>query len=122
MIFDLDCITNFVYKNRYMSNDVQREILLSFFKVHILHHAAEEPIYGQSIINELRRHGYDVSPGTIYPVLKRMESRGWLVATDAKRASSKDRQEYVLTGEGKKILTELCKKVAELYEEVCLHK
>ncbi|HAE40030.1 MAG TPA: PadR family transcriptional regulator, partial [Candidatus Riflebacteria bacterium] len=45
-----------------MSNDVQREILLSFFKVHILHHAAEEPVYGQSIIQELRRHGYDVSP------------------------------------------------------------
>lgn len=105
-----------------MSNDVQREILLSFFKVHILHHAAEEPVYGQSIINELRRHGYDVSPGTIYPVLKRMESRGWLVGTDAKRASSKDRQEYVLTNEGKKILAELREKVVELYEEVCLHK
>lgn len=101
---------------------MQREILLSFFKVHILHHAAEEPVYGQSIINELRRHGYDVSPGTIYPVLKRMESRGWLVGTDAKRASSKDRQEYVLTNEGKKILAELREKVVELYEEVCLHK
>ena len=105
-----------------MSNDVQREILLSFFKVHILHHAAEEPVYGQSIIQELRRHGYDVSPGTIYPVLKRMETRGWLAATGAKRASSKDRQEYVLTSEGKKILAELREKVVELYEEVCLHK
>ena len=101
---------------------MQREILLSFFKVHILHHAAEEPVYGQSIIQELRRHGYDVSPGTIYPVLKRMETRGWLAVTDTKRSSSKDRQEYVLTSDGKKILAELREKVVELYEEVCLHK
>jgi DNA-binding PadR family transcriptional regulator len=105
-----------------MSNEIQREILLSFFKVHILHHAAEEPVYGQSIMQELRRHGYEVSPGTIYPVLKRMEARGWLATSDSKRVSSKDRLEYTLTAEGKKVLAELREKVAELYEEVCLHK
>ncbi len=105
-----------------MSNEIQREILLSFFKVHILHHAAEEPVYGQSIMQELRRHGYEVSPGTIYPVLKRMEARGWLAASDSKRASSKDRLEYTLTADGKKVLEELRGKVVELYEEVCLHK
>ena len=105
-----------------MDNNVQREILLSFFKVHILHHAAEEPVYGQSILQELRRHGYDVSPGTIYPILKRMESRGWLSVTGSERTSTKDRLEYVLTDEGRKILVDLREKVAELYEEVCLHK
>ncbi len=105
-----------------MSNEIQREILLSFFKVHILHHASEEPVYGQSIMQELRRHGYEVSPGTIYPVLKRMEARGWLAASDSKRTSSKDRLEYTLTTEGKKVLDELREKVVELYEEVCLHK
>lgn len=118
----IDFITNFVYKIRYMSDNVQREILLSFFKVHILHHAAEEPVYGQSIMQELRRHGYEVSPGTIYPILKRMEARGWLVATDSKRTSNKDRLEYTLTSEGRNILAGLRSKVSELYEEVCLHE
>ncbi len=105
-----------------MIPNLQREILLSFFKVHILHHAAEEPVYGQSIMQELRRHGYDVSPGTLYPILKRMEARGWLVASDSNRTSSKDKLEYTLSAEGRKVLADLRSKIAELYEEVCLNK
>ncbi len=56
-----------------------REILLAFWKVHILHHAAQEPIVGQWIMRELRQHGYDVSGGTLYPLLARMEA-AWLAA------------------------------------------
>ena len=59
-------------------NIATREILLSFWKVHILHHAGEEPIHGQWVLTELRRHGYDISPGTLYPLLHRMERHGWL--------------------------------------------
>lgn len=50
-------------------NVATREILLSFRKVHILHHASEKPIHGQWVLTELRRHGYDISPGTLYPLL-----------------------------------------------------
>ncbi|MPY87028.1 MAG: hypothetical protein GEU99_03820 [Luteitalea sp.] len=57
---------------------VTREILLGFWKVHILHHAAERPVVGQWMLGELRRHGYDLSPGTLYPLLKRMQRNGWL--------------------------------------------
>jgi DNA-binding PadR family transcriptional regulator len=49
-----------------------REILLSLWKIHILHHAAAGPVVGLWMLQELRRHGYDVSPGTIYPLLRRM--------------------------------------------------
>ena len=59
-------------------NIATREILLSFWKVHILHHASEEPVHGQWVLTELRRHGYDISPGTLYPLLHRMERHGWL--------------------------------------------
>ncbi len=48
---------------------LQREILLGFWKVHILHHATEGPVVGQWMLTELRRHGYEVSPGTLYPIL-----------------------------------------------------
>ena len=51
---------------------INREILLSFWKVHVLHHAAEGAVIGQWMLKELRHHGYDVSPGTLYPLLKRM--------------------------------------------------
>ncbi|MEX2214646.1 MAG: helix-turn-helix transcriptional regulator [Phycisphaeraceae bacterium] len=57
---------------------VARELLLSFWKVHMLHHAAEGAVVGQWRLQELRRHGYEVSPGTLYPLLQRMERNGSL--------------------------------------------
>ena len=58
--------------------DIFRDIFLAFVRVHILHHAAEGPIYGLEMIHELARHGYDLSPGTLYPMLHAMERRGYL--------------------------------------------
>jgi PadR family transcriptional regulator, regulatory protein PadR len=99
-----------------MSEDpaLRREILLAFWKVHILHHAAESPVYGQWILEELRRHGYSVSPGTIYPLLKRMHNLGWLRAL----ASSGGRQEYRLSARGRLVLRTLRGHIRELREEV----
>jgi len=37
--------------------------------------ADEEPIYGLAMIEELRRHGYEPSPGTLYPILHSLEAR-----------------------------------------------
>jgi PadR family transcriptional regulator, regulatory protein PadR len=101
------------------ASPLAREILLAFWKVHILHHAAEGPVYGQWVLDELRRHGYDLSPGTLYPLLKRMEARGWLKAQD-QPASGKfhARREYRLTPAGRKILKKLRAMVAELHHEV----
>jgi DNA-binding PadR family transcriptional regulator len=95
-----------------------REVLLSFWKVHILHHAAERPIYGQWIAEELRRHGYNISPGTLYPLLKRMEANGWLKASATVHSSGHGRKEYRLTKEGAKVLKFLRAWVKELYREV----
>src|SRR3990172_4099686 len=101
-------------------NTLTREILLSFWKVHILHHAAEGPIYGQWIISELRRHGYDISPGTLYPLLQRMASRGWLKPDDLGNGGPHARHNYQLTPEGRKILDLIRVQVAELHREVVL--
>jgi DNA-binding PadR family transcriptional regulator len=98
---------------------VTREFLLSFWKVHILHHAEEGPVYGQWIAGELRRHGYHISPGTLYPLLRRMESNGWLksgVSTSEPRAHP--RKEYRLTREGAKLLAFIRTQVEELHHEV----
>lgn len=66
-----------------MDKYLNREILLSFWKAHVLHHAAEGPVVGQWMLNELRRHGYEVSPGTLYPPLRRciLRPQGFAVAT-----------------------------------------
>jgi PadR family transcriptional regulator len=78
---------------------------MSFWKVHILHHAAQRPIVGQWMLDELREHGYRVSPGTLYPVLRRMETRGWLRSRRDADRGPRARREYTLTPKGREVLT-----------------
>jgi len=97
-----------------------REILLSFWKVHILHHAGEEPIHGQWILTELRRHGYEISPGTLYPLLNRMKRLGWLGCKTEPGGGRRARKDYRLTPQGRKVLALIRDQLKELYEEVVL--
>ncbi len=99
-----------------------REILLGFWKVHILHHAANGPVVGQWMMQELRRHGYDVSPGTIYPLLHRMQRRGWLRCEVDAAAGPRARRHYFLTDRGREMLRFLTRQVDELYREVVATK
>ena len=98
--------------------EVEREILLSFWKVHILHHAEKEPVVGRWIIRELRRHGYEVSPGTLYPLLARMERRGWLKCKVDPDGGPRARKDYSLTRKGRQVLSLLRAQVEELHREV----
>lgn len=100
--------------------ELEREILLSFWKVHILHHAETRRIFGHWVIRELRRHGYEVSPGTLYPLLNRMAERGWLSVKVDPEGGLRARKEYSLTRKGRRVLGVLRGQVEELYREVVL--
>ena len=95
-----------------------REILLAFWKVHILHHARCAPVHGQWMLSELRRHGYELSPGTLYPLLHRMERLGWLKGRSDPRGGRRARRDYRLTPAGAKVLEHIRKQIEELHEEV----
>ncbi len=97
---------------------VSREILLSFWKVHVLHHAGEAPVHGHWMLTELRRHGYEISPGTLYPMLARMERLGWLKGRRDPRGGRRARKDYRLTKEGRRVLDLLRAPLRELQEEV----
>ena len=97
---------------------VNREILLSFWKVHVLHHAAEGEVIGNWMLEELRHHGYDVSPGTLYPLLKRMEKNGWLTSSADDKRGPKAPRSYKITPEGRKVLKIVQKQLRELGVEV----
>jgi len=97
---------------------LHQEILLSFWKIHILHHAAQGPIYGQGMLEELRGHGYRISPGTLYPLLDRMERSGWLRGKKDPSAGSRARRDYSLTAEGRRALKRIRRSLEELHEEV----
>src|SRR5262245_63574174 len=103
-----------------MRDPIAREFLLAFWKVHILHHAADgRGVYGQWMLEELHRHGYRLSPGTLYPMLARMASRGWLRA--AEPARSKAARVYHLTPRGHDVLNQIRAALDELYGEVAEH-
>ena len=99
-----------------MRDPVEREFLLAFWKVHILHHAAEERgVYGQWMLEELHHHGYRISPGTLYPILTRMAARGWLRASASRRAN--EPRVYRLTARGAAVLGRIQLALGELYGE-----
>ena len=94
-----------------------REFFLGFIKIHILHHAGEEPVYGLALIGELRRHGYELSPGTLYPVLHQLETAGYLRRLN-RVVGGKVRKYYVLTRRGGQALSDARGKIGELVGEV----
>lgn len=56
------------------------DLLSGLVRLHVLHHASLHPVYGQWMIDELARHGYRLSPGTLYPMLAKMERDGYLTS------------------------------------------
>jgi PadR family transcriptional regulator PadR len=94
-----------------------QELLSGLVRLHILHHAAEGELYGQWMIEELARHGYRLSPGTLYPMLHAMERKGYLKAR-RERVGRSVRRFYRATSLGRKALQEAMQKVRELFTEM----
>lgn len=94
-----------------------QELYIGLVRLHVLHHAAEGPIFGLGIIEELGRHGYRLGPGTIYPLLHGMKRRGWL-RMDSEIVEGRKRKVYEATAEGRKALALARNRVRELYEEM----
>lgn len=100
-----------------MADDVLRHLFLGFIRLHILYHVERESLCGVELMEELRRHGYDVGPGTIYPVLHRMQAAG-LINGAEKIVRGKRRKNFRATAAGRKLLREARSKLRELAAEV----
>jgi len=94
-----------------------REFLLGFIKIHILHHAAREKIYGKEFQCELARHGYSLSFGTIYPVFHKLERDGYL-CSEKENAGGRVRKYYSITQKGRRALEYSKSKTRELFTEL----
>lgn len=94
-----------------------RDFFLGSIKIHILYHAAVEPIYGAYLMEELASHGYNISPGTLYPTLKQLHNKGFLDKYE-ENVKGKVRKYYVITEEGRELLEESKQQVRELALEV----
>ena len=100
-----------------MKKVIMRKIVNGLIYIHILHHAEIEPIYGVWMLEELEHHGYLVSPGTLYPILKSMVEEG-LLEKEERNVGGKIRKYYKATDEGIKILKELKENLKELTRDV----
>ena len=100
-----------------MDNQTLRDFFLGFIKIHILYHAAKEPIYGQEFSEELKRHGYEVSFGTLYPIFHKLEAKG-LLTSKKQLVNGKIRKYYFITTYGKNMLDESREKAKELVNEL----
>jgi PadR family transcriptional regulator, regulatory protein PadR len=94
-----------------------QELLTGFIRLHILHHAAEHDIYGNWMIEELARHGYRLSPGTLYPLLHGLQKRGYLESRQ-ERTGRTTRRLYRATPAGREALAIARAKARELFREL----
>lgn len=102
-------------------NATHQDFYSGLIRLHILHHACKGELFGLWMIEELGRHGYKLSPGTMYPLLHSLEERGLLVSK-AKREGKRYRKLYRATPAGRRALVAAKEKVRELFGELFEHK
>jgi len=94
-----------------------RDLYSGLIRLHILHHAEKEPVFGLGMIEELARHGHRLSAGTLYPILHGLEAKGYL-RSRKRRNGSKIRRVYRATPAGRRALASARGKVRELFGEL----
>ena len=94
-----------------------KEFYGGLIRLHILHHAAQAPVFGLWLMEELRRHGYRIGPGTLYPIQHGLEERGFLRSTTLSEGRSVRRM-YSATAQGRRTLKRAKSKVRELFGEI----
>src|ERR1017187_3184722 len=104
-------------KVEYITGGHDRDLYSGLIRLHVLHHAAHEPIFGLGMVEELARHGYGISPGTLYPLLHGLEKKGYLRAAEMRNGKSR-RKVYRATPLGRNALRSAGGKVRELFREL----
>jgi DNA-binding PadR family transcriptional regulator len=100
------------------NSDIHHDLYSGLIRLHVLHHAVHEPpVFGLGMIEELARHGYRISPGSLYPLLHGMEKRGYLRSREQREGRS-IRRLYQATPHGRRALAAVTGKVQELFREL----
>ena len=100
-----------------MKDPLLHDLYLGFIRIHILYHAGKERVYGAALMEELARHGYQVGPGTLYPMLHALEEKGLLVS-ELEVVGGKRRRYYHITAIGADALENARAHTLELIREI----
>ncbi len=89
-----------------VSQNIVLELRRGVIVLAVLSELTEEQ-YGYSLLKRLSDHGMEVDQGTLYPLLRRLESQG-LVQSDWRIADeARPRRYYVISPRGQQALTQL---------------
>jgi DNA-binding PadR family transcriptional regulator len=100
------------------NSDIDHDLYSGLIRLHVLHHAVHEPpVFGLGMIEELARHGYHISPGSLYPMLHSLEKKGYLRSSEQRDGRS-IRRVYRATPQGRRALAAIKTKVRELFHEL----
>jgi PadR family transcriptional regulator PadR len=103
--------------------DPKRQISLAFWqglvKLVVLQQAGQGPVYGGKLRKYLHDWGYDISPGSLYPLLHHLE-RAALLQCRIKIFRGRTRKYYQLTPQGQECLEALRREVSAVVREVIL--
>ncbi len=100
-----------------MKDPLLHDLYMGFIRIHILYHAGKERVYGAALMEELARHGYQVGPGTLYPMLHALEEKGLLVS-ELEVVGGKRRRYYHITAIGADALENARAHTLELIREI----
>jgi DNA-binding PadR family transcriptional regulator len=104
-------------KRKLRQDRAEQDFYRGMIRLHILHHASKKAVFGFWFIEELARHGYRLSPGTLYPQLHEMERRGYL-RSEKKQWGGRIRRVYRATPAGRMVLRVAKVRVRELFGEL----
>lgn len=93
------------------------ELLRGAVRLHVLHHASQGPVHGAWMAGELERHGYRISPGTLYPTLHRMEREALLTSVNVV-VDGRSRRVYRATPAGLDALSDGILTLKEMAHEI----
>lgn len=91
--------TNEMYDNT--TNELRRGVIVLAVLSQL-----DESQYGYSLLKLLSEKGLELDQGTLYPLLRRLESQG-LLQSDWKIETSRPRRYYIISPEGKQLLPKL---------------
>ena len=103
--------------NHQPSKARHRELYSGLIRLHVLYHASKKPVFGLEMIEELARHGYTLSPGTMYPLLHGLAKKGLLRPMRTRRRRN-SRLVYRATAAGHAALAVAKDKLQELFGEL----
>jgi PadR family transcriptional regulator, regulatory protein PadR len=101
--------------------DLRRQMMQSFWqgilKFFVLQKIAQGPAYGGRLKKQLSECGYDISPGSLYPLLHALE-KGSLVSSRVKIFKGRARKYYEITNQGRTVLAELQKELTHIMSKI----